>query len=90
MRVLGSLAVVAFVAACASEAELVAQKQSDADRMVRIYGPACERLGYVPDRDQWRNCVLRLNTKDALESYDSPATTGCFGPAGLALLDCTF
>jgi hypothetical protein len=89
MHALGSLTVVAFLAACASEAELVAQKQRDVDQMVRIYGPACERLGYGPNTNQWRDCVLRLSTKDSLESHSYPAKISCFGPSGLALVDCT-
>lgn len=39
MRALDSLAVVAFLAACVSEAELVAEKQRDIDQMVQIMRP---------------------------------------------------
>jgi hypothetical protein len=90
MRALGSLAAIAFLVACASEAELLAEKQRDIDQMVRIYGPECERLGYGPNSDQWRDCVLRLNTKDTVEKGNDPAPVSCFGPSGLALVNCTF
>ena len=36
--------------------------------MIKVYGPACERLGYRNDTDPWRDCVLRLATKDSLET----------------------
>jgi hypothetical protein len=88
MRAITFLATIAFVAGCAGEAELIAQKQREVDQMVRIYGPACTRLGYQPDSNQWRDCVLRLSTKDSLDR-NYPARISCFGPAGLGLVDCT-
>jgi hypothetical protein len=89
MRAMTSLALIAFLAGCASEADLVAQKERQIDEMVRIYGPACTRLGFQPDTNQWRDCVLRLSTKDSLERRNYPASISCFGPAGLGLVDCT-
>jgi hypothetical protein len=49
--------------------------------MMRVYGPACERLGYKGNTNEWRSCVLRLDTKDNTERY--PTTTTCFGHPGL-------
>lgn len=89
MRAITSLAVITFLAGCASEADLIALKQREVDEMVRIYGPACTRLGYQPDTNQWRDCVLRLGMKDSLERRNYPARISCFGPAGFGLVDCT-
>ncbi|MEN3364914.1 MAG: hypothetical protein V7606_2188 [Burkholderiales bacterium] len=89
MRAMTSLALVAFLAACASEADLIAQKEREVDQMVRIYGPACTRMGYEPDTNQWRDCVLRLSTRDSLSYRNYPGRLGCFGPAGFGLVDCT-
>jgi hypothetical protein len=87
MRI-SALGLIACLAGCASEADLVAQKQHEVDQMVRIYGPACERLGYEPNTNQWRDCVLRLSTKDSLENRNYPATISCFGPTGFGIVDC--
>jgi len=81
MRTLMFLAAVTMLAGCATDAERAVQAQRDVDQMMRIYGPACQKLGYKNDSDQWRNCVLRLDTKDNTERY--PMTTTCFGHPGL-------
>ena len=81
MRTLIVLAAVAMLAGCATDAERAAQAQRDVDQMMRVYGPACERLGYKSNTNEWRSCVLRLDTKDNTERY--PATTTCFGHPGL-------
>jgi hypothetical protein len=80
---------VALLAGCATEAELAAQKQGEVDAMVRIYGPACERLGYQRDTDPWRDCILRLSTRESLDRRNFPATFNCFGPAGFGFTQCT-
>jgi hypothetical protein len=50
----------------------------DVDDMMQVYGPGCEKLGYKSDSDPWRECVLRLATKDQIEQHDLTTTT-CFG-----------
>lgn len=73
----------AVLAGCATPADRAAQAQRDVEEMIVTYGPACERLGYKAESDSWRDCILRLNTKDAYERYRSyPWTTQCFGSRG--------
>ena len=68
---------------CVTQAERAARVQLEVDDMIAVYGPACEKLGYKSATDQWRDCVLRLNPKDALTRYrTSPTTTTCFGHRG--------
>jgi hypothetical protein len=76
-RILAILLMLA-AAGCATQEERAAAVQRDVEDMVRVYGPGCERLGYKPDSDPWRECVLRLATSDRLERRDF-TTTHCFG-----------
>src|SRR5450830_1625831 len=44
---------------------------------------ACTRLGYVPNADPWRNCVIQLSTKDQIERYgDANYLYGGWGGRG--------
>jgi hypothetical protein len=81
MRALTLLVFTMFVAGCVTQAERAAQVQRDVDDMIRVYGPGCEKLGYKADSDPWRDCVLRLATKDRLERRDF-TTTNCIGNRG--------
>jgi hypothetical protein len=64
-------------------AEREARMQREVDQMVYLYGPICDKLGYKRDSDPWRDCVLKLDTKDSYERFASrPATTSCFGHRG--------
>jgi hypothetical protein len=70
-------------AGCATQADRAAQMQREVDDMIAVYGPACEKLGYANGSDAWRNCVLRLNTKETVARYStSQTTTTCFGHRG--------
>lgn len=60
---------IALLAACSTPAEQAAQLQRQMDNMMLIYGPACEKLGFVAQTDPWRNCILQLSTKDDIERY---------------------
>lgn len=56
--------------------------------MIAVYGPGCERLGYANGTDQWRECILKMDTKDAITRYQTtPTTTSCFGHRGF--FNCT-
>lgn len=66
------------LAGCASTADEAARAQRDVERMIQVYGPACERFGYQGDTDPWRNCVMTLSARDDLERY-SPSF---YGPIG--------
>jgi hypothetical protein len=75
----------AALAGCASltPAERAAQMEREVDEMIQVYGPACEKLGYKPDSDAWRTCILQLNAGKAMERYQSrPQTTQCWGHRG--------
>ena len=56
-----------LLAACATPAEQAAQMEREVDRMIVVYGPACDKLGYQNKTDLWRDCVLRLSMKDEIE-----------------------
>jgi hypothetical protein len=79
MRWIASLTILCFAAGCATQQERAAAVSRDVEDMMRVYGPGCERLGYRPDSDAWRDCVLRLATKDQIEQRDL-TTAPCFGP----------
>lgn len=81
MRTFAMSVLIMLVAGCATQAERAAQVQRDVDDMVNVYGPGCEKLGYKADSDPWRDCVLRLATKDSLERRDF-TTTNCVGSRG--------
>ena len=38
----------------------VAVKQTE--HAMRQYGPACEKLGYQPQTDPWRECILKMSS----------------------------
>jgi len=61
-----------MLAACATPQERAVQMQAEIDRMMIIYGPACSKLGYQTNSDQWRSCVLQLSTKEEIERYGYP------------------
>ena len=72
---------VLVLAGCMTTAERAARLESEADQMIEIYGPACEKLGFKRDDDKWRDCILRLATKEELR-YSYPTTSTCFGRLG--------
>lgn len=69
MRTLTLPLVAALLAGCATPQQMAAQKQAEMEQMIAVYGPACGRLGYPANSDQWRSCVLQLSTKDDLQRY---------------------
>ena len=72
----------AGLAACATPEQRAAQVQADVERMIVTYGPGCERLGYKPNDDKWRDCVLRLSAREERRYYSRPMTTSCIGHRG--------
>ena len=86
MRIFMFLILIAVLAGCATPAERAAQMQREVNRMIEVYGPACEQFGYKVDTDQWRDCILRLSARDSyMRGY--PTTTNCFGHRGF--MQCT-
>jgi hypothetical protein len=73
------LAALAALAACTTPQERAARKQAEVEQMMVVYGPACQRLGYTPDSDSWRNCVLQLNAQDDLLRYQMSPSYSCNG-----------
>lgn len=83
MRTALLLALAALLASCATPAERAAQVQREVEQMIEVYGPACEKLGYNADTDQWRDCILRLNAQERYERYSRmPTSTSCIGHRG--------
>ena len=81
MRALAISLLMLFVAGCATPEQRAAQVQREVEEMIGVYGPGCEKLGFKTDSDQWRDCVLRLATKDKLERRDF-TTTNCIRNGG--------
>ena len=89
MRLVVLSALLLLLGGCATQAERAAAVQRDVDDMVAVYGPGCEKLGYKPATDAWRECVLRLATNDRLERRDLTTTT-CLRSSGGFLHCSTF
>jgi hypothetical protein len=83
MRTFIAVILLMLAGGCATQADRSAQMQREVDEMIATYGPACEKLGYKAATDPWRDCILRLNTKDVVARYSSaPSSTTCFGHRG--------
>jgi hypothetical protein len=83
MRAIVLWALMLLLSGCATQAERAAAVQHDVDDMIQVYGPGCERLGYKPDTDAWRDCVLNLANRETEERYlRTPTSTHCFGRRG--------
>jgi hypothetical protein len=81
LAVLGML----LLAGCSTPQERAARRQAEVEveveQMMVEYGPACGRLGYAPNTDPWRACILQLNARDDLQRYQmSPGYYGGWGP----------
>ena len=86
MRTVLCIGAIALLAGCATPAEKAAQLQREVDQMIQVYGPPCEKLGFKPDTDPWRECILRLDAKDN-DLRARPSTTQCIGHRGF--IQCT-
>lgn len=62
-----------LLAACTTPEQKAANMQAEVEQMMRIYGPACSRLGYPAQSDQWRNCVMQLSAKEDVQRYGYPS-----------------
>ncbi|MFL6631266.1 MAG: hypothetical protein ACJ8HJ_02990 [Massilia sp.] len=82
MRTTMALTLALLLGGCATQAERAAQQQREVDDMIAVYGPACERLGNARDSEQWRSCILSLDTRNTLRYRTAPTTTTCFGHRG--------
>lgn len=77
MRTSIVLAAALLLSACATPQERAARKQAEMAEMIAVYGPACDRLGFAQQTDQWRSCIISLSTKDEVQRYGN---TGYGGP----------
>lgn len=73
----------AVLSACMTPAERIEEAKADAEYMVKIYGPACDKLGFSKDTDPWRACLLQMRAHDD-ERFRAlrPSTTNCVGQRG--------
>lgn len=58
-----------LLTACSTPEQRAARMQMEMNEMMVVYGPACSRLGYAANSDQWRDCVLQLSAKEDAERY---------------------
>ncbi|MBS0327738.1 MAG: hypothetical protein JSS46_14500 [Proteobacteria bacterium] len=80
---LAAALVAALLGGCATQAERAAAAEREIDDMIKVYGPACEKLGYTNGTDPWRGCVLRLADRDSAERSRRQGTfTNCIGTHG--------
>lgn len=85
MRNFFILTLCAALASCATQEERALQQQRNIDKMIAIYGPACEKLGFQNNSDVWRNCILQLSAKDDFQNYGrAPTMINCFGHRGFS------
>lgn len=73
---------IAALAGCMTQAERIAAEKAEVDEMVKVYGPACEKLGYAKDTDPWRDCILRMRAHRDAQIRPYPTTTTCVGQRG--------
>lgn len=72
---------VTLLAGCATTPEeLASQAEADALRISQQFGSACNRLGYLPDTDPWRNCLLALAQRDMVERQMQLMRHNTWGP----------
>ena len=66
-----------MLTACSTPSQRAAEMAEEADIMVHMYGPACERLGYAVSTDRWRDCIVQfsiLNAHRHSPAYGYPST----------------
>ena len=61
-----------LLAGCTTPEQRAATVQAEMARSMQVYGPACSRLGYGANTDQWRDCVLQLSAKEEAQRYGYP------------------
>jgi hypothetical protein len=65
---------------CATPQEQAAKQQAEMDRLIGEFGPACYKLGYPANSDQWRDCVVRLGAQNGYQR--GSVSTSLFGSWG--------
>lgn len=72
-----------FLLGCATPQERAMKQQAEMERMMAVYGPACIQLGFAPNTDRWRGCIVQLAGRDGADrSGVSTSLFGGFGSGG--------
>lgn len=58
------LLITALLLGCSTPEDRARHVEAEVENMITVFGPGCERLGYVKDTDPWRECILRLSARD--------------------------
>lgn len=57
-----------LLCACATTPEeLRARAEREANRLKQTHGQTCENLGYQPETDEWRDCLLQLESQRLMQ-----------------------
>lgn len=59
----------ALLAACGSTQEMTAYGNDPVMALAGEYGPACERMGYGRESNEWRRCIAQSTTRADLARY---------------------
>jgi hypothetical protein len=73
-------ATVVCLLGCTTPQEQALKQQAEMDRMMARYGPACSQLGFAPNSDPWRNCIVQSATRDDVNR--GGVSTSIFGGWG--------
>lgn len=68
-----------LLAGCTTPQQRAANMQAEMNEMMVVYGPACARLGYAVNSDQWRDCVLQLSAKEEAQRWGHPSYSVGYG-----------
>lgn len=66
---------------CATPQDRALAQQAEVERMMAEFGPACTKVGYMPNTDPWRDCVVQSATRSG-RSGVSTSLFGGFGSGG--------
>lgn len=78
-----TLLLLATLSGCMTPADRIAAAQAEVGEMLKLYGPACDKMGFTKDTDPWRDCILRFRAHDDERFRGSrPTTTTCVGQRG--------
>jgi hypothetical protein len=87
LRYILMVSILAVLAGCMTQAERAAAAQEEVDDMIKVYGPACVKLGFTKDTDPWRECILHSRAHNDERYRTRPTTTTCMGHRGF--FNCT-
>ena len=79
-RMSAAIGLAVLATACSTPQEKAARAQADMQQLMAVYGPACSQLGYAPNTDPWRECVLHLGTREEIQRVGTGA--GVYGGWG--------